>query len=275
MSQRPIKLTPEMMKDALAQLEAKLQKFKCFDGKVTFESDAWEYPATESKVRIEFSELAMKKQNRLVDEFSTEVAWHGFVERDPNDPLHFVITDIVVFPQKVTGVTVQTDTDKYNTWIDAFDDETFYKIRYHGHSHVNMGTTPSGVDNQYQEDILSQLTGDDFYIFLIWNKRGECTPRVFDLATNTMYDDKDVEIIKPALNDDLSAFIQDAKSKVASASYNYANTYPSVYAASATTPKEAKEKSKNKKGSHISAFDDDDYGYGGYGGNFLQNANWY
>ena len=47
----------------------------------------------------------------------------------------------------------------------------------HGHSHVNMGTSPSATDTKLQEDHLAQLQDNDFYIFLIVNKKREiwCT----------------------------------------------------------------------------------------------------
>ena len=41
---------------------------------------------------------------------------------------------------------------------------------YAGHSHVNMGTSPSSVDLNHQEEILRMLGDNDFYIFMIWNK---------------------------------------------------------------------------------------------------------
>lgn len=280
MSQKPIKPTQEMINEALKQLTEKLQRFNCFDGKIKFESDVWEYPESDKKVRIEFTETAMKKQNRLIDDFTTEVGWHGVVTRDPEDPLHYIIEDILVFPQVVTGVTVDTDDVGYAKWLAELDDETFNKLRYHGHSHVNMGTSPSGTDNKYQDDILGQLTNDDYYIFLIWNKRGECTARVFDLKANTMFDENDVEIIKPELTDDLSAFMQDAMNKVSSRTYSY-QTQPKsyVYAASATTPKSVKEKGKKKEGakaaSSIYPYDDMYDDYWGYGNVNIWNANRY
>jgi hypothetical protein len=125
----------------------------------------------------------------------------------------FVIEDIFVYPQEVTGATVTTDQEGYTNWLYEFDDETFSKIRMQGHSHVNMGVSPSTVDNGHREKILDQLDDDMFYAFMIWNKRLDCHTLIYDMANNILYDDKDITV-KIIGDDSLDEFLADAEKKV-------------------------------------------------------------
>ena len=61
-----------------------------------------------------------------------------------------------------------------------------------GHSHVNFQPVASTVDLEHQERILSQLKGDMFYVFIIYNKKLEHTITIFDLPGNIVYENSDV-----------------------------------------------------------------------------------
>lgn len=103
----------------------------------------------------------------------------------------------MVYPQIVTGSQVDTDTVEYAKWLDWFDDnepETFRNIRMQGHSHVNFSCNPSSVDTSHQKDLLSQVRADQFYIFLIWNKKDERTILIYDFGKNILFETKDVEV---------------------------------------------------------------------------------
>lgn len=149
----------------------------------------------EDKIELVFSETARKKMYYLIQECEKEIAWHGLVERTDNG---FYVEDIIMFPQNVTGATVTTDDDKYPTWMNTQPNEIFEKIRFHGHSHVNMGVTPSGVDETYQENILRQrMTGfaeeKGFYIFGIFNKEGDYWLNIYDIDNNKLYETDDIK----------------------------------------------------------------------------------
>ena len=82
-----------------------------------------------------------------------------------------------------------------------------------GHSHVNMGVSPSGVDNSHRAEILKQLEADMFYIFMIWNKSLNIHTLVYDLQRNVLFEDDDIEV--KILDDELmGAFLSDAIEKV-------------------------------------------------------------
>ena len=131
----------------------------------------------------------------LVDTCTKEVAWHYLCRRG-DLANEFVIEDVILFPQTVTGATVTSDELEYVTWVSNLNDAIFAKINGHGHSHVNMGVAPSGVDLQYQRDMLNNGLRK-FYIFAIWNKAGNNWHTIYDPSENIVWEDADIELELP------------------------------------------------------------------------------
>lgn len=230
---KPIKMTRAMKAEILADVAKRLDSMVLFDGKQSIPID-YAYKGAE-KATVVFTRVAWEKQMRLVDEFSSEIGWHGTVRRDEEDASKFYIEDIFVFPQEVTGATVTPAQGEYDQWNATRPPEQFKAMRYHGHSHVRMGTTPSCTDNTFQKDIIGRLNGDGyteevreqmmaqlgdsaFYIFMIWNKQREFNVRIYDLFNNVSYEGKEVEVVLEGL-EDLDAFIADAKAQVRTKTY--------------------------------------------------------
>lgn len=243
---KPITLTKELIDQAMIEFSKSLAVMKMAEGKVNY-SKNFTYKDTE-KAKILFTPTAYAKMVSLLMAFESEVAWHG-VGRRVNDNV-FLISDILVYPQTVSGATVEMDTEEYATWLMENDeDERFYNIIMQGHSHVRMNTSPSSVDKQHQEEILEQLSGDKFYIFMIWNKRLEHYTKIFDLKNNILYEDGDVEYGISDEDCDFDAFIKDAKKMVVEKKYSYQysksatayNGYPNSVAPSGNN---ANDKSK-------------------------------
>ena len=155
------------------------------------------------KAILRFTATAYVKMQYLISKFDSEVAWHGSVERTAEDKSEFLITDILLYPQTVTGTTVNTDQAEYENWLFNLDDDTFNHMRFQGHSHVNMGVTPSPTDLNHQEMLLTQVTDDDYYVFAIWNKKNARTIMIYDKKRNLYFDSKDVEV---EIRDDGSDF---------------------------------------------------------------------
>jgi hypothetical protein len=209
---KPIYIGEDDIEEMLKELKAQLYSTKCFGGidiKKSFKADGRD-------VTIYFTQDAWAKVNALVGEFDTEVQWHGCVNRISDN--EFEIYDILVPPHTVTGATVTSDPEKYSKWINDLDDDTFEHLKFHGHSHVNMGCTPSGTDMTYRHDVVTQLpiprneNEDQFYIFLIFNKKGAWTGEVYDLKNNALYETKDISIEVYADGDGLiSIFVANAK----------------------------------------------------------------
>lgn len=167
---------------------------------------------------LEFTPTAWIKMRALVDAFDTEVQWHATVKRKNKHT--FVVKDILIYPHSATAVTVDVDQEEYNKWLMSLDDDTFEACRFHGHSHVNMGVTPSQKDVSTRHKVLNILgdpTSDTdlFYIFVIMNKRGDLNAQIFDLQNNAMYSDSEIIVSVNIDGDDsLDEFIRKAKSYV-------------------------------------------------------------
>lgn len=210
---KAIRITEKEIEQMKQEFLEELQNAKLSDGKFTFSKKVGE---VDRRAQLYFTEPAWIKQETLVREFSDEVGWHGVAKRidDESGEDKYIIEDIMVYPQEVTGATVTTDQEKYQDWLYKQEDEVFNNIRMQGHSHVNMGVTPSGVDDSLYERILAQLEDDMFYIFLIWNKKGDKTIKIYDLAKNVLFETKDIDVSVLRGNINLNEFVEDAKSQV-------------------------------------------------------------
>ena len=133
------------------------------------------------------------KMRMLVDKSDKEVGWYGIVNEMPGLNNVYIIEDIVVYPQKVTGATVEQDDDKMFEFEMSLTTEQVNHKRFHGHSHVNMGVTPSGVDEQFYQDLLTQVT--DYFIICITNKKNDYTVRFYDVENNILYTDLELKVL--------------------------------------------------------------------------------
>ena len=206
---RPIKLTEALRKAAIEEFSKIVCDMKMADGKISY-NRSFTYK-DDAKATVVFTPISYTKMIHLITSFNTEVAWHGVGRRVSGST--FLITDILIYPQTVTGGNVNMDPVSYAEWIcKNAEDERFDNIIMQGHSHVNFSTTPSQVDKMHQEEILNML-GDDngFYIFVIWNKKNDNYMCIYDYENNTMYEDGDIEykVVDDSL--DLDAFVKEAR----------------------------------------------------------------
>lgn len=187
-----IKLTPDLYEDVVNRFRQAMATSKFADGKISFSANV---STVERRATVKFTAEAYKKMWSLIDGFTTEVGWHGVAKRgDDASKDEYIISDVFVYPQMVDGANVNTDQNRYQTWLYSHENEVFNNLRFHGHSHVNMGTSPSSVDNNLYSEFLAQLTDDDFYIFMIWNKRKEKTIKIYDMKKNILFETADVTV---------------------------------------------------------------------------------
>ena len=146
----------------------------------------------QATVNLIFRPVAFLKMYSLVMNNQYEVAWHGVVEKVDKS---FIIKDILVYPQIADVVTVDDDEEKYLPWLMKLDGETRNAMKLHGHSHVDMGVSPSLTDIKTQGELLKQLGENDFYIFMIVNRRNSFFIKIVDLAENMVYDTDDCKIL--------------------------------------------------------------------------------
>lgn len=238
----------EIINKFVEELKEKLDK-QDTDGvfRFTFDMKA----KTQEKKNLFITPTAYIKMLLLVQHYSSEIGWYGTAERVENGG--YQINDIFVYPQVVTGATVDTDQEKFQKWLDDMDAETFKKLRFNGHSHVEMAVLPSVVDMEGRESDLRSLRKDDFQIFMIMNKRNEFSVDIYDRRDNAIYEKEDINVYITDCAIDTFDIVSKSKELVERKVYTM------------TTPvKKLKDKSteKTKKifGSRYQ-FDDEEEGY--------------
>lgn len=272
---KPIKLTAALIEQMMKEFEAKLNQLKVSDGEVKYSRSITYKKDAIAKAKVLFEPVAYAKMLSLLMGYSTEVGWHGTVNRQDDNT--FVITDIFVYPQTVDGVNVNTDQEEYQKWLMEFDDEKYNFLRMQGHSHVNMSVHPSTTDTTCWESILKQIDDGDYYIFMIWNKRLEHTIKVYDLKLNVLYEDADIEVGIAGDDTDLNAFMKEAAEMVEVTKPAYKGGSVAGFQSPTTTTNTKSKKGKGKTAAPTFLTDDDDdddipvysggnYGYTGYYG---------
>ena len=246
-----IKLTPECIEECLNEFKKDLTTSKWADGYISFRKTLG---TISRKAKVFFTEEAWVKMKTLIKEFDKEVAWHGVAFRGEDDSKdEYIIKDILVYPQKVTGASVEMDTEEYAKWIESnIEDERFYDIRMQGHSHVNMQVFASSVDLTHQEAILDQLSDKLFYIFMIWNKKGDRNVKIYDLAKNILFENSDIDIEVVYDGKGLESFVKEAKTlvkdSVVTSTYQNPYQYQSQYYSSQTVATSSKDNIKEVVG---------------------------
>lgn len=146
-----------------------------------------------NKIKFIITPNAYQKMLQYTLQSELEIAWHGTVEHP--DETTYILKDVMLYPQTVTAATVETDQTKYEQWLEALPDETFNQLRFQGHSHVNMSTTPSITDCIYYDELTNALSAATYYIFLIINKKQNMYIEIRDLKNNILYEKTDIEIL--------------------------------------------------------------------------------
>lgn len=191
---KPIKLTPQALQAAKQAFNDSLENLRFQGEKLNFTYNFEEdfkkaLPENAPKPLVYMSAITYLKMLQYVLQSDKEIAWHGTVSRTDNN---FFIKDVFLYPQRTTGVTVQTDDTKYTQWAEKLSDETFNTMRFQGHSHVNMTTGPSGTDLANWNEFLQNLLDTDFYIFAIMNKSQDLNIYIYDLANNLIFERADI-----------------------------------------------------------------------------------
>lgn len=210
---RPIVLTEEQINEARQEFASMLKQAKVTDGKLSYTKI---FSKSDRKATVEFTNLAWRKMTALILNFEKEIAWHGVAKRigDESED-RYEVSDIVVYPQRVDGTNVDMDPEEYEEWMREnllAEDERFYSLRMHGHSHVNMGCTASATDLSSQTEFVQNLSDTDFYIFMIWNKRLQHTAKIYDMKKNVLFEDSDITVLYKT--DEIDIFVEQAKGAV-------------------------------------------------------------
>ena len=199
------------------------------DKKLTGDSPLLKYvtAATSDKATMKFTEVAWNKMQMLIGKYPIEIEWHGLVKRESKTS--FLIYDILVSPHEITATSCTADQSKYEEWFNSLTEEQQNDLRFHGHSHVNMNVTPSSVDTTYRADIISMFGkpregADKFYLFAIFNKKGDITGEIYDLTNNIVYDTKDIDFVYVPEENGYINFMRDVEKSVVEKKYQYPST---------------------------------------------------
>ena len=203
---------------AAALERARTGKTPLARGVFSFQQVTYEWTDDKTKAKVVLEPTAFSKICLLMYNTDKEIGWHGLITRDEADPNVFHVEDVILYPQTVTSVTVETDDAKYGNWVIELPNEHFDKLRFHGHSHVNMGVTPSGTDLTYYSSLIRQFK-DGFYVFMIINKKMEIFCQVYDFDNNSMYETDEVEVV---VGQDFGSQLSESKKEmVTTQTYSY------------------------------------------------------
>lgn len=169
---------------------------------------------------------ARQKMEIYCDLSDGEIGWLGFVE-DLGDT-GFLIKDVALLKQEVHSTTTEiTPEGLLEFWSKTAPEEQL-KIKLWGHSHVNMGVSPSGQDNDQMEYFKD---GNPWFIRLITNKKREYHIDIYDYANGIQVhmDQSDLITYNPKANELKKAIEDEIKEKVTEKKYTSALPAKSSY----------------------------------------------
>ena len=187
-----MKYSNELLNEIVEKFKKQIINENNYTGTRTLKFDLPSFKL-EQPIILNYTGLAWLKMRTLVEKCPKEIAWQGVVITN-EDHTRFDVVDILVYPQKIAAATVEMNDDKYEPWHQALPNAIYNNLRLQGHSHVNMATSPSGVDTAMYDELLSVIRDTSFYIFMIANKAGSYWYRIFDKKNNKIYANEDIKI---------------------------------------------------------------------------------
>ena len=139
---------------------------------------------------IFISNEALTKMSVYVETCKQEVGWLGTVITD-EETGYPLIDDVYLFDQEVHATTTEITPEGLTEFAEELLSqgdkgmETWNNLKMWGHSHVNMGITPSGQDNKQMETFAE--SGHDWFLRLIANKKGELKIDMYDYVNGVTY----------------------------------------------------------------------------------------
>lgn len=179
-------------------------------------------PASVVRPEVYYTPKVMRTIDYIVAKATGEVGWLGTVEKMGKD---YLITNIYIPPQTVTSVTTDIEADAVaKIALQIMDDGgDLASLRYWGHSHVNMGVTPSSTDEAQIDEYMEQ---SDWFIRGIYNKKGESKVDVFDRTNGVVFQCVNDGLNTPQLTAEEKKHIDTQFLNVKTPTYNNMQTQP-------------------------------------------------
>jgi hypothetical protein len=136
---------------------------------------------------ILITRTAIEKMGYYVQHCDKEVGWLGTVEKYG---VNYLIREVFLFKQEVHSATCEITPDGLSDFATELLSkpngvEVWNNIKLWGHSHVNMGISPSAQDNSQMNTFGEH---NDWFVRVIANKKGDMEFSLFDFKTNLRFD---------------------------------------------------------------------------------------
>jgi len=145
-------------------------------------------PKSETTPNVAFTPLALKWIKAMVEAHDGEVGFRGIVEEDNGA---YVVTRIF-YPKHclVTSTTCEIapegEIEIAQKLLDEDRPDDVARVRFWGHSHHTMGTTPSGQDDTQAMEMMDKSGA--YCIRAICAKSGEMSVSFFDYARQIKFE---------------------------------------------------------------------------------------
>lgn len=140
--------------------------------------------------QVAIMQIALDKMKLYVDECNDEIGWMGTARRENN---FILIDDVFLFAQEVHATTTEITPDGLSEFATELLEQgdagidIWNNLKMWGHSHVNMGITPSHQDDKQMETFKEG--GHDWFLRLIANKKGELKLDLYDYHNGIIFTD--------------------------------------------------------------------------------------
>jgi hypothetical protein len=157
--------------------------------------------------QILISSDAIIKMQLFIENCSEEVGWLGTAYL--RDGVYY-IEDVFLFEQEVHATTTEITPEGLSDFamelLQQPDGvEIWNNMKVWGHSHVNMGVTPSGQDDAQM--VTFKEGGHDWFIRLIANKKGDLKIDLYEYTNGLIYLDLPWEVVINENEDNIQAQI--------------------------------------------------------------------
>lgn len=146
-------------------------------------------PLQVSMPKVIISAEALTKMQLYIEGCTKEVGWLGTAIKQGNN---YFIMDTYLFEQEVHSTTTEITPEGLSNFGEEIlkrNDgmEIWNNLKVWGHSHVNMGVTPSGQDDSQMNTFKDG--GHDWFIRIIGNKSGDLKIDIYNYEMGVIYND--------------------------------------------------------------------------------------